>query len=377
MYFNLWSILLIAFLSQCVFLLVSLIIRPSANKNARQLLMLLLVVIFCVLFGNFCEATYLYRKWHGITNLGRGMLLLQGPVLYLYTLSVISADFKFRYTHLLHFLPYFLALAVIWRQENPVDDRILVLTIDAVMEGKSHMDWKTSMWFVTYFVHLTVYFLLIRRFMLQSVKSPAEQFQFPIEQRLRWLKKLTITYSLVALVFLGIIFYISITGLYTVYGNFIYAMALGGLIYTIAFQALPDWHTLKPGFDKKYKSINIKQQTEEELLNRILYFFEQEKIFMNPDLRIDMLAKKTDAKSNVVSKIINKRLGKSFSEAVNYYRIEEVKKRLDDPKFDHHSIFGIAMDVGFTSKSAFNETFKKLNGITPSQYVKLGQWARW
>jgi len=305
------------------------------------------------------------------------MVLLLGPVLYLYTLSVIKAGFKFKYVHLLHFIPYFVALVVIWRQENPVDDRISVLTIDSLMEGKIRMDWKTSVWFLTYFVHLTVYFLLIRRFMLRSVKNPAEQFRFSIEQRLRWLKKLTIAYSLVALVFLGIVVYTSITVFYTAYGNFIYAMALGGLIYTIAFQALSDSYSLNPVFDKRYKSIKIKQQTEEELLNRILYFFEQEKIFMNPDLRIDMLAQKTEAKPNIVSKVINKRLGKSFSEAVNYYRIEEVKKRMDDPKFDHHSIFGIAMEVGFTSKSAFNETFKKLNGITPSQYVKLGQWARW
>ena len=374
MYFNLWSILLIAFLSQCVFLLVSLIIKPSANQNARQLLMLLLVIIFCVQFSNFSEATYLYRKWHGITNLGRGMVLLLGPVLYLYTLSVVSAGFKFRYIHLLHFIPYFVALVVIWRQENPVDDRILVLTIDAVMEGKIRMDWRTSMWFITYFVHLTAYFILIRRFMLLSVKNLAEHYQFPIEQRLRWLKKLTVTFSLVGIVFLGIIVYVAITGLYTVYGNFVYSMALGVMIYTIAFQALSDSQSLKPGFGKKYQSINIKQQTEEELLNRILYLFEQEKIFMNPDVRLDMLAKKAEAKPNVVSKIINKRLGKTFSEAVNYYRIEEVKKRLYDPKFDHYSIFGIAMDVGFTSKSAFNETFKKLNGITPSQYIKLGHW---
>ncbi|MEP6612559.1 MAG: helix-turn-helix domain-containing protein [Mucilaginibacter sp.] len=376
MYFTLWSILLIAFLSQCVFLLVSLMIKPSANQNARQLLILLLVVIFCVQFSNFSEATYLYRKWHGVTNLGRGMVLLLGPVLYLYALSVVSAGFKFRYIHLLHFIPYFLALAVIWQQENPVDDRILVLTIDAVMEGRIRMDWKISMWFVTYFVHLSVYFLLIRRFMLRSVKNPAEQFQFPIEQRLGWLKKLTITYSSVALVFLGIIVYISITGLYTVYGNFIYSMALGVMIYTIAFQALSDSQSLKPGFGKKYQSLNIKQQTEEELLNRIIHLFEKEKIFMNPDIRIDMLAQKAEARPNVVSKVINNRLGKTFSEAVNYYRIEEVKKRLHDSKFDHYSIFGIAMDVGFTSKSAFNETFKKLNGITPSQYIKLSHWVK-
>jgi len=371
MIFSLWSILLIAFLSQCLFLFVSLLIKPAANQNARLLLLFLLAVIFCVQFSNFSEATYLYRTIHGIANLGRGMVLLLGPVLYLYTLSVISADFKFRYIHLLHFVPYLLALVVIWIQENPVDDRILVLTIDALMEGKIAMDSKTSLWFIAYFAHLTVYFFLIRHFLLQSVKNPPAQYRFPVEQRFNWLRKLTITFCLVAVVFLAIIVYIAVTGVYTVAGNFIYSMVLGAMIYTIAFQALSDARTLKPDFDKKYASLNIEEQTEDALLNKVLHYFEREKIYMHPEIKISELAKKAHTTPHVISRVINNRLNKSFSELVNYYRTEEVKQRLADPAYKHYSIMGIAMDAGFTSKSAFNETFKKQNGMTPSQYLKM------
>lgn len=371
MFFNLWSILLIAFISQCLFLFVSLLIKPAGNQNARLLLLLLLAIIFCVQFSNFSEATYLYRTVHGITNLGRGMVLLLGPVFYLYTLSVIYADFKFRYIHLLHFLPYLLALAIIWAQENPVDDRILVLTIDALMEGKIAIDGKTSLWFVAYFAHLTIYFFLVRAFLLRSVKNPPAQYRFPVEQRFTWLRKLTVTFCLVAVVFLGIIVYVAVTGVYTLAGNFIYSMVLGAMVYTIAFRALSDARTLKPDFDKKYASVNIEEQTEDALLNKVLHFFEREQIYLHPEIRISLLAKKAHTTPHVISRIINNRLNKSFSELVSYYRVEEVKKRLADPAYKHYSIMGIAMDVGFTSKSAFNETFKKQNGMTPSQYLKM------
>jgi AraC-like DNA-binding protein len=53
---------------------------------------------------------------------------------------------------------------------------------------------------------------------------------------------------------------------------------------------------------------------------------------------------------------------------VNGYRIEEFKLRVENPQFQHLTLLGIAYDVGFNSKTAFNRSFKKITGMTPRDY---------
>ena len=55
---------------------------------------------------------------------------------------------------------------------------------------------------------------------------------------------------------------------------------------------------------------------------------------------------------------------------INEYRLEEVKKSLEDPKHQNYTVLAIAYDAGFNSKSTFNDYFKKSTGMTPSQYKK-------
>jgi AraC-like DNA-binding protein len=47
-----------------------------------------------------------------------------------------------------------------------------------------------------------------------------------------------------------------------------------------------------------------------------------------------------------------------------------VKRRLVDPNETQFSILAIAEHAGFTSKSAFNSVFKRLVGMTPSEWRK-------
>ena len=69
-----------------------------------------------------------------------------------------------------------------------------------------------------------------------------------------------------------------------------------------------------------------------------------------------------------LSQVINAKLGKNFYDFVNEYRVEEVKRRLRDPKYTNLKILAIGMDAGFNTKSTFNAFFKKHTGLTPSQY---------
>jgi AraC-like DNA-binding protein len=73
---------------------------------------------------------------------------------------------------------------------------------------------------------------------------------------------------------------------------------------------------------------------------------------------------------HLVSKLIHERFGKSFTDLVNEYRVREFVIRAGSGDYSAHSILGIAFDVGFSSKSAFNNAFKKITGKTPSEFRK-------
>jgi len=65
-----------------------------------------------------------------------------------------------------------------------------------------------------------------------------------------------------------------------------------------------------------------------------------------------------------VSEVLNLQAYKNIYE----FRVGAVCERLQART--SNNILSIALDKGFSSKSAFNMVFKKITGLTPSQYRK-------
>lgn len=63
----------------------------------------------------------------------------------------------------------------------------------------------------------------------------------------------------------------------------------------------------------------------------------------------------------------------NFSEYLNFHRVEKVKELLASADAQKYTLVTLAEDAGFSSKSSFNATFKKVVGITPSAYRKQSQ----
>ena len=61
----------------------------------------------------------------------------------------------------------------------------------------------------------------------------------------------------------------------------------------------------------------------------------------------------------------------NFYEFINQYRIDEVKRLMDDPANKHLKLISLAYDAGFNSKASFNRIFKQMTEMTPSQYYSL------
>jgi AraC-like DNA-binding protein len=97
-------------------------------------------------------------------------------------------------------------------------------------------------------------------------------------------------------------------------------------------------------------------------------FMEQAKPHRDSELTLTSLAKQVNMSRNQLSEVINSSLGSNFYDFVNNYRVEEVKQLMVHPSCKDFSILAIAFEAGFSSKSTFNTVFKKITGLTPSEY---------
>ncbi|MCE7994338.1 MAG: AraC family transcriptional regulator [Roseivirga sp.] len=120
----------------------------------------------------------------------------------------------------------------------------------------------------------------------------------------------------------------------------------------------------------KYQKNKMSDQYLRECKDRLLHLMEQEKIYREPCLTLNRLAKKLDLAPHHLSQVINTSIGSNFFNFVNYYRIQECSLKLSQFGEDEKNVSEIFYESGFSSKSAFYEAFKKCTGMTPREFRK-------
>ena len=149
-----------------------------------------------------------------------------------------------------------------------------------------------------------------------------------------------------------------------------YSVSYFGIKQTYVFNKtydLPD-ESVQDEQKEKYKNSNLSEETKQEYIQKILDYMQTERPYLNPELTIQDLSNQLNITRHHLTEILNNDLGKNFFTFINDYRVDEVKKRLLNPKFEHLTIVAIAFDSGFNSKSTFNSIFKQITEKTPSKW---------
>ena len=120
--------------------------------------------------------------------------------------------------------------------------------------------------------------------------------------------------------------------------------------------------------NKGWKPVNIVPHSQ-KLLQQLQKIMEEQKLYVDPKLKIADLADKVDATPHELSKFLNVYLNQSFTEFVNNYRIEEAKNLLLSSD-NRYTIEAIGNLSGFNSKSAFYKAFKSRTGLTPAKFTR-------
>jgi AraC-like DNA-binding protein len=143
------------------------------------------------------------------------------------------------------------------------------------------------------------------------------------------------------------------------------------LFYFIAFNLINKSKGILPKIEtNKYKNSNLNPKTIEQYKTQLIQLMETQKLYLNGKLSIHDVSENLNIPRQYISEVLNEHMNISFQDFVNTYRVEEFIERLKNDQNNHFTLLGIATDVGFNSKSSFNAIFKKMKGLTPTEYKK-------
>lgn len=94
---------------------------------------------------------------------------------------------------------------------------------------------------------------------------------------------------------------------------------------------------------------------------------EEKHLFLRPNIKIGEIAQQIGTCRTYLSNYLNHELGMSFSDYINRQRIDYAKQLISYQKPE--KINQVASLSGFSSETSFYRNFKKLEGMTPEEWV--------
>ena len=104
------------------------------------------------------------------------------------------------------------------------------------------------------------------------------------------------------------------------------------------------------------------------IIKDIEQLMSEEKLYRETSLSVDSLARKLGVKRYYLSEAINNCVKKSFNTLVNEYRIKEAIRLLSEKENKDIHIDDIAYDSGFNDRKNFYRVFKKMTGLSPTEF---------
>jgi TolB-like protein/AraC-like DNA-binding protein len=154
------------------------------------------------------------------------------------------------------------------------------------------------------------------------------------------------------------------------FGDPVIELVFDSPAFKTLFAELYQIPTFKFKSEKKAPAETISDEKLSEEADRLRCYMEEEEPFLNPKLSLRDLARSIEMHPNQLSLVLNASFNKNFNSFVNDYRINYFKALIKDQSAKTHSLIGLAYESGFNSKTVFNTYFKKVEGITPKEYLK-------
>lgn len=362
-------IIVILFILISIFLLSVKTTKKLSNQLLASFLIITAIDISFFFYNNFISLP------PSIEMLRVQISNFKDPLLFLYILSIIYSNFKLKWIHLVHVIPWLVCIIILTPNFFSASQEIqtsFLSNYNKTIEALT-IDVFAKIIEIAYIIAELYYIIRYRKLLLENFTGK-EAFD-----NYRWVKQLMI-FILIGQLLTFIKGHLrDYTSLDEDIINMFRILLLGfGLFFSfwLVFKAL-----LSP---KLFRGINVKLQLSKEILSKsgkntikneqieqLKSYMKTKEPFLEPSLTVKSLSEQINIAHRDLSVLINQELGQHFFDFVNNYRIEKAKSLLKDPSKKKHTVLEILYEVGFNSKSSFNTAFKKHTGKTPTAFRKV------
>lgn len=354
------------------------------NRTANRLLAGLMLAFSIALATSVYHAVGYERVFPHFFGAAYPLPFLFGPLVYLYAVTAADQSRRLSWRDALHFAP-FIATVIVGLPVYLMSGAEKIAWYQALLRGEAPT-W-VSVADLLKLVSGIVYSVLTVVFLQRHRERVKESYSSTERVNLRWLLWLGGGAAFIWMLAVANRVAESTGLMRTSLGDDVIALAIAVMVYSIGYMGLrqpevfryetaeyeiPDAQDPTPAEAEasptRYERSGLTDRQAERLKDALTAIMETERPWQDSGLTLSNLAARLRTTPHKLSEVLNGKVGQTFYDFVNGYRVREVQKRLAAGEAQRINMLTIAMDAGFASKSTFNLVFKKHTSQTPSDY---------
>jgi len=374
---DLFAVVIFLGVVQGIFLSVFFLNKRIRKKPSNLYLGFLMLTLSLLILEIFLVHTGYMLDVLRINNFSEPLTFAVSPLMYFYIYATINRKSpRRRWIHLLPMLLWFLYCIIYFVKPYELKElgyfEHLYPDMDISFPESNYNDdplrirgyvLQLSM------LQLLIYLLTSLFIIIKTFKSLGVSFFTSRKKPISWLRNFIILMFIV-LISAGFANSFLIVDM----GMFIVASIIAVLIYATSFNVIRASDFFQESVadplhpKKKYEKSTLREEEKNIILSELKKCMEVEMDYKEHLLSLQFISKKLRVSAHNISQVISEKLDQTFYEMIAAYRIKAAKVILGDPMQKHLTIEDVADEVGYNSKSAFNRSFKKIEGITPSEF---------
>lgn len=149
------------------------------------------------------------------------------------------------------------------------------------------------------------------------------------------------------------------------------SVALTGFVFLVALIGTPLFVRNTAGADRQSSAGTNIEEHDLVLFTELNTLMETTSLYRDSDLTLARVGRRMGKPARMISVSVNRCTGSNFSRFINGFRIRQAQKILSETELP---VTEVMLEVGFVTKSNFNAEFRRISGMTPSEF-RIGQVA--